>query len=305
MRRILRTLLMGGLMFLMACRPLPAERESNPPGTPHSLDFGYGTRIETDEPGADSSLRWAAQNKFDWVALDFDWNATQPAPGTWNEDSSFANAIRQAHSLGLATLVSVKNPPAWAVNATGPNAVETARLILTLGRKYSSPTAVELFPAANTRSGWNAAPSPAAYAQFFEAIQESLQTENLEIYLIAGGLSNTLTSPEDMRDVDFLEQLYAVGLRPTILGIRLENLQGNPLDVPSQNSLRHYEEIRAIMVANGHQEGLLWITGFNLPAGTQPETWLRQAAPMMKSQLYLGTVFYSPENLEAEWIDPH
>lgn len=305
MRCTLRTLLMGSLMFLMACSPLPPERTSNPPGTPYSLDFGYGMRIETNQPGADLSLRWAAQNRFDWVALDFDWDSTQPAPETWNEDSLFANAIRQAHSLGLATLVSVKNPPAWAINATGPNAGETAKLILTLGRKYPWLTAIELFPGANTRSGWNAAPSPAAYAQFFQTIQASLDAENLEIYLIAGGLCNTLTSPEDIRDVDFLEQLYTIGLRPAILGIHLETLQGNPLDVPSQNSLRHYEEIRAVMTANDHHEGLLWITGFNLPPEMQPETWLKQADPLMKSQLYLGTVFYSPENLEAEWIDLH
>ncbi len=291
------------IILLTACnaQPLPiqSERGANVPGTPHSLDFGYGARLDIHSGEIDSSLPLAAQRNLDWVALDFDWEFTQPAPGQWNEDSSFSNAIQRANALGLATLVSVKNPPAWALTPSGgPDAEKTAKLVLTLCRQHPNFSALELLPGANTRSGWGAAPNASEYAHLFETVQTHLDAENVNIYLVAGGLRNTPSATEDMSDVGFLEQLYAAGLHPAIIGIRLDNLTGNPLDAPSPGSLRHYEGIRAVMMANGHNDGLLWITGFSLPAGAQDETWLKQAYQMMQSQLYLGAVFYS-ESLDA------
>lgn len=309
-----RKLLIGILIFLLACSPTPPHahppallgfgdfggpapgRNINAPGTPRSLDFGYGARIEMDGLSADSSLRLAAQMNIDWVALDFDWNAIQPAPDAWNEDSSFSNALQLARSLGLATLVSVKNPPAWALTPNGPDADAAASLVVSLAQRYPNLGALELFPGANTRAGWNAAPDAGGYVRLFETAEARLAAENLDVYLVAGGLSNLLSSPEDARDVDFLGQLYAAGLRPAILGIRLDNLVGQPLDASLPNSLRHYEDIRAVMTANGHVDGLLWITGFGPPAGVEDETWLKQAFQMMQSQLYLGTVFYHPRS---------
>lgn len=289
------------LILLAACnaQPLPiqAEHGANAPGTPHSLDFGYGARLDINNGDIDSFLFLTAQMNLDWVALDFDWDATQPAPGQWNGDSSFSNAIQRANALGLATLVSVKNPPAWALtHSGGPDAEKTANLVLTLCRQHPNLAALELLPGANTRSGWGAAPNARNYAHLFETVQAHLDAENVNVYLVAGGLSNALSSPEDARDVDFLGKLYAAGLRPAIIGIRLDNLTGNPLDAPSPGNLRHYENIRAVMTANNHNDGLLWITGISLPAETQEETWLKQAYQMMQSQLYLGTVFYTPRS---------
>ncbi len=299
-----RKLLIGVLAFLMACSPIPSQStEYKPsPGTPQSLEFGSGARIEANDPRMEVSLRLAAQNGLDWVALDFDWEAAQPAPDAWNEASSFSNALRLARSLGLETLVSVKNPPAWAVSSTGPDVEQTVNLILKLSRQDSHPSAIELFPAANTRAGWNAAPDANAYARLFENIQARLEAENLKVYLAAGGLSNTLDTPEDIPDADFLGQLYDAGLRPAIISIRLESLTGDPLAPPAPDTLRHYEEIRAVMTANGHNNGLLWITGFNLSTEAQEEPWLEQAYPMMKSQLYLGAVFYSQTHLDARLL---
>lgn len=299
-----RKLLTGILIFLAACSPARPQstHQAAPPGTPQSLEFGHGARIEMNDPRVETSLRLAAQNGLDWVALDFDWKAIQPAPDAWNEASSFSDALRLAHSLGLETLVSVKNPPAWALNATGPDLEQTARLVLKLSRGDSLPSAIELFPNANTISGWNAPPDANAYARLFESTQARLEAENLKIYLVAGGLSNLLSSSEDVRDVDFLGQLYAAGLRPAIISVRFESMTSDPLAAPAPDSLRHYEEIRAVMTANNHSDGLLWITGLSLPAETEQTPWLEQAYPMMKSQLYLGAVFYSQPNLDARLL---
>ncbi len=299
-----RQLLTGILILLVACSPTQPQstRPTAAPGTPQSLEFGSGARIEMNDPRVEASLRLAARNRLDWVALDFDWEAAQPAPDAWNEASSFSNALRLARSLGLEALVSIKNPPAWALTSTGPDVEQTARLVLKLSRWDSHPSAIELFPNANTIAGWNAPPDANAYARLFESTQARLEAENLKVYLAAGGLSNLLSSSEDIRDVDFLGQLYAAGLRPAILSIRLESVTVDPLAPPAPDSLRHYEEIRAVMTANSHNDGLLWITCLSLPAETEQTPWLEQAYPMMKSQLYLGAVFYSQTYLDARLL---
>ncbi len=151
--------------------------------------------------------------------------------------------------------------------------------------------------------GWNAAPNANAYAQLFQYIQTRLKAESLNVYLTAGGLSNLFSSEEDVSDVDFLAQLYAAGLQPDIISIRLEALNADPLAAPAHNALRHYEDIRAVMTANNHKDGLLWITGLSLPTGTPETPWLEQAYPMMKSQLYLGAVFYSKTHLDARLLN--
>lgn len=299
-----RKLLTGILIFLVACSPARPQstQPTAAPGTPQSLEFGHGARIETNDPRVEASLRLAAQNRLDWVALDFDWETVQPAPDAWNEASSFSNTLRLARSLGLETLVSVKNPPAWALTSTGPDVEQMAKLVLKLSHGDSPPSAIELLPSANTRAGWKATPNANTYARLFENIQARLEAENLKVYLAAGGLSNLLSSPEDVRDVDFLGQLYAAGLRPAIISVRLESVKVDPLAPPAPDTLRHYEEIRAVMTANGHSDGLLWITGLSLSAETEQVPWLEQAYPMMKSQLYLGAVFYSQPYLNARLL---
>ena len=299
-----RKLLTGILIFLAACSP--ARPQSThliaAPGTPQSLEFGHGARIETNSPRVETSLRLAAQNHLDWVALDFDWETAQPAPDAWNEASSFSNTLRLARSLGLETLVSIKNPPAWALTSTGPDVEQTEKLVLKLSRADAPPSAIELFPSANTRAGWNGTPNANTYAHLLENIQARLEAENLKVYLATGGLSNLLSSPEDVRDVVFLGQLYATGLRPAIISVRLESVKVDLLAPPAPDTLRHYEEIRAVMTANSHSDGLLWITGLSLSAETEQVRWLEQAYPMMKSQLYLGAVFYSQTHLDARLL---
>lgn len=289
-----RRFLMGVLMIWLACSCSLPERAWTAPGTPHSLSFGQGVYINSNQIDKVSSLRMAAQRQIDWVALDFDWASTQPTPKQWNENESFSQSMKLAHCFGLEILVSVRNPPAWALTPRGPDADLTAVLVESLARRYPSLGALELFPGANTLAGWGVAPDAAAYSVVFKAAQERLDAQKLEVYLVAGGLLNISTVPGDVPDVDFLQKMYAAGARPAIVAMRLVNLAGQPLDAPSATSLRHYEEIRSIMVANGHAEGLLWITDFIPPAQAQPGSWLTQGFAMMKSQLYLGVVFYTP-----------
>ncbi|MCS6993981.1 MAG: hypothetical protein NZP74_09155 [Anaerolineales bacterium] len=298
MRKFLSILLVTAfLLLLTACQSTPTQSVESaiPPGTPQSLKFGYGIKLSTQQANVEASLHVAARNGLSWVLLEFNWSAAQPTPDAWTLPPNFSHALETARSLGLFTLVSVQNPPDWALTPAGPDAEQTAQLALKLTLLDTPPTALELFPAANTRAGWGAAPNPAAYARLFETVRRQLETKELPVYLVAGGLHNNLSEPDTIRDVDFLSQLYTTGLRPDIISIQLETLTGDPLAAPAPNTLRHYEEVRAVMNAHEHDDGLLWITHFNLVPENEKETWLKEAHAIMQSQLYLGAVFWDGE----------
>jgi hypothetical protein len=93
-----------------------------------------------------------------------------------------------------------------------------------------------------------------------------------------------------------------------VISICLPVSFGDPLKSPvaeEHRVLRHYEEVHQVMLANHHEEGLIWITQLSLPVSFQngsnevslkdnlqgQEQWLRLAYRQLRSQLYIGTAF--------------
>lgn len=287
------------ILFWMAI-PLPALAA---PGTPDSVTFGYGLRLDINGARVDEALLWAAKNKVDWIALDFDWNATWPDPAHWDNYSAFAYTARLANTLGLTLVFSIQNPPAWALSEAGPNPELTAALVCDLKRLFPRLAAVELYPRANTRAGWRAAPNAARYANLLQTVSKRLESREIDLHLLAGGLTNQLSVPEDQLDTQFLQDLYAAGARPAIISLRLDTLSGLPGDNPDDiHHLRHFEQIRQVMVAHGQSQALIWVTGFDLPAAMangDPQTqseWLAKAYLLMRSRLYFGASLYNCYN---------
>jgi hypothetical protein len=116
---------------------------------------------------------------------------------------------------------------------------------------------------------------------------------------------------EVINDLNFLQTLYASGGKNSIdvLSLRLDETTGDPLSPPDGKNyqlLRHYEEIRSVMLANDHATGLLWVTHLSTPSGkintsdqiyqdkAKKDAWLAQASLQLRSQLYIGAVFYQP-----------
>jgi hypothetical protein len=271
-------------------------------GTPDSPDFGYGLRVDVNGVRVEESLLLADQMGLDWVALDFDWNAAWPDPSRWDSSTPFGRAARLADSLGLTLVFSVSNPPVWAMTPTGPHPELTAALLCDLKRLFPNLEAVELYPRANTLAGWGAPPDPARYAALMQVTQERLERKQLAIFILAGGLTNRISAPQDQLDTVFLQGLYNAGAAPQIVSLRIEQISGTPLDGPAANTLRHFEQVRDVMNINKQTESLIWVTGFDLPAEliaadvqTQSD-WLAQAYGLMRSRLYFGASFYACYN---------
>ena len=116
-----------------------------------------------------------------------------------------------------------------------------------------------------------------------------------------------------MEDLQFLQGLYdngAAAIMP-IISICLPQVTGSPLQVPDKREhriLRHYEEVRQVMLSNNHPLGMVWITNFSWPSGRiqnsdasylqqdNQANWLSQAYRQLRAQLYIGAAFYSPLN---------
>lgn len=279
-------------------------------GAPGSANFGYGAWLHPDGKYFEEGLDLINSLHLDWLAVDLDWVRLSPAADQTVDFSVIDQAMQAAEANQSAVMISLTNPPDWALTPQGPSSVATVRLLVLLARRYPGTLqAVELFPAANTGAGWRSVPDPASYARLYLEVKSRLLSEGVSLILAAGGLTPLdPENPDGIADTDFLQQLYTAGAAQwmDVLSLRLPRVTGSPLDAPGGNNgwaLRHYEEIRRIMIENHHQSGLIWITQLSTPDGTinsgdrkyrKPQRqaeWLQQAIVQIRSQLYIGVVF--------------
>ena len=213
-------------------------------------------------------------------------------------------------------MASITRPPFWSLSSNGPDSTLTLQFIQQLLQKYgSSISAIELFPAANTRKGWGADPDPKSYMAMWKAVSHGLSTAKSSVLLVAGGLvpGKSDNSIGQVDDLEFLQGMYAAGARDLVqvVSVQLLNLVNAPPASPNQsapNVLRHYEEIRQVMLHNDHQKGMLWITGLDVPdkldaigeaaasLSQKQAVWLAQALNQLRSQLYIGVAFLDSIN---------
>lgn len=314
-KHIPRTGFILALILLQLFAPaLPARAARGLPGSP---EFGFGARLDIWGAELELAIKTATAIGLDWIAVDFDWGRL------WNTEFASLDldrldqVIQLAGQRGLGILISITNPPEWARTEAGPDPNSTLALLSTLSQRYLPyQLAIELFPAANTRLGWGAAPNPQAYADLLRQAQQTILSSNPAITLVAGGLSPVPPQDQsgDMDDLQFLNALYQAGAASflPVIGLRLTIMNADALSLAEQGDyrvLRHYEDIRQVMVANGHTQGLIWITCFHWPESlialpitnsAEQVRWLSQAVQMMKSQLYLGVAFFDRLNPPAD-----
>ncbi len=285
-------------------------------GTPDSPEFGFGARLDLEGQQVAEAIQSASLINLDWIAVDFDWAAQWPEASSKPDLHLLDRAIDQAQVNGLAVMLSLHNAPVWARTPLGPDPEQTAWFIVNLVKEYPhSIQAIELFPGANTLSGWGSEPDPSAYTDLLKTVQRELIENSSPILLIAGGLMPLPQKhpAEDMDDATFLQSMYAAGAAEVmpVVSLNLAEVTGDPLQHPSHQEhrlLRHYEEIRQVMLSNNHPAGILWVTNLAAPSGgiqnsdvsyhypEQQAGWLSQAYLQLRAQLYIGVVFYTRLN---------
>jgi hypothetical protein len=303
-------LITGLLILILLAAIFPNSLVSAARGIPGSPDFGFGAWLHLDGDDFDHAREVASDLGLDWVAVHLDWTRVMPEISSVPDLARLDQIINTCASTGCAVMLSLTNPPPWAMGLEGPDAEISAQFIVWLANRYA-PTlqAIEMYPAANTILGWNAPPNPNAYAYLFQHVRKRLVDNGSNLLLVAGGLQplNEIKG-NDWSDVDFLNALYNAGAREwlSILSLRMQSITGEPLQSPANGetfALRRFEIIRQVMVENNHSNGMLWITLINAPGGKinpqdrlNPERqkqaeWLQKAITQIRSHLYIGVVY--------------
>lgn len=306
----------SGKMILFLILGLSLVAAQVPLGLPGSPEFGFGARLDIWGQQVNPAINAASGMGLNWIAVDFDWGRLWPEANTLPDLSHLQQVMDAAQRGYLSVLLSITNAPPWALSTHGPDPELTAGLILSLYRLFPNTLlAVELFPGANQASGWGKQPDPAAYVSMLKITHSVLKDSGAEILIVAGGFT-PLRSTKDgagIEDKYFLESLYELGAAAymPVIGLRLADITGSPLATPGKEdpvTLRHFEEIRGIMLKNQHQNGLIWITGFSWPADIkqvgnrdtsifdEQAVWLSQAFRMVRSHLYIGAAFFDQLN---------
>ena len=280
-------------------------------GLPGSPMFGYGARLDLQGQGIRQSVDLAAGMNFTWLLVEFDWAFYWPDPTSQPKWDQLDAVSALAHENNINLVISLFNPPAWATTVHGPDPEHTATLVLKLARRYPDIVlAVELFPGANTVAGWSAQPNPQDFNILLQIVSTNLRSKAINVQMIAtlSPLSpdNTVT---DVPDKDFLEGLYAYGWQADniILGIKYDKITGDALQPPSPGGfpvLRHYEDLRNILIPHHDEQRLIWVTGFSWPVELtgNPDLamgqagWLFQAYRLLTAQLYIGAAFFEQIN---------
>jgi len=300
-----KVLILGCLLLVFFLGSYEPGRAAS--GLPDSPEFGYGARLDLHGNALLPSLEVAASMGLDWISLDYDWAANWPDPAVPPDYSVLDTALGGIQRYQMYALVSITNPPPWAIGDNGPDAAATGTLITGLAQRYpESLVAIEPLPGANTSHGWGAAPNPAAYVALLQTAQASLQAIASPVTLVAGGLIPLASdSSQGMNDLAYLEALYVAGAQPymSVVSLRLTETFGTPLSSPDAGGtpvLRHYEALRQVMTQHNHTDGLIWLTEFTWPATvifpSQQILWIQQAYTMLAAQLYLGACFFNQLN---------
>lgn len=306
-----RTLQSGIVVLFLCFLLIPLQTIQAIRGVPGSPEFGYGSWLYPEGGLLLESTQLINELPLDWIAIPLDWGRVMPEMSSAPDIAALDQVMDKLKSTQAVVMFRLVNPPHWAMTETGVNADLTAQWLAWLAQRYQPLLrAVELFPAANTQQGWGRNPDPLEYAMFFQGVQAGLRSRGVDLLLIAAGLQplNPNSGSQDWDDLTFLQALYQQGAKDwmPVLSIQLPLLSGDatrPPDNGDQFALRHYERVRQTMLANNHQDGVLWVTTLLPPDGKidsadqkysqsiQQAEWLKQALIQMRSQLYMGVVF--------------
>ncbi len=279
-------------------------------GLPQTSIFGFGAGLNENNSNLENSLLIARQNGFDWVSLDLNWTKLQPTSDKPADLSWIRNASQMANLQQISILVTIKNPPMWAMTTNGPSSEMVASLIGQIAQEIpQNVLAFEVFPGANIAANWGAPANPAAYFEMLLAAERTLMRLNSRGFIIPSiaPLQENRTE-SDMDDLEFLQSLYTLnnGVLPlSIIGVNYSQaiLVGSPANNPQNDpihSLRHYELVRNIMKKADHADGLIWITSFSWPLDLtdkqQQANWIFEAYKQLQGQLFIGAAFFQKMN---------
>ncbi len=185
--------------------------------------FGYGMQVHATDD-AERAVQAVADLGFGWLKQSVSWASREPEPGRL-ELEEIDVIVNLANARGIDVLMTVYGAPAWArppgadLTVAGPpiDSATYAAFIAALAERYRGRVrAYEVWQHQNLREFWGGEPLDAGrYVQLLCATYRAIKAVDPGAIVVSGapsptGLSNGLRAIDD---VDYLNQMYASGLR--------------------------------------------------------------------------------------------
>jgi hypothetical protein len=287
------------ILFLILTFSLLPTQQVSATSVSYAGEFSYAVNINPLGNTVANALIQARNLNPDWLMVDFDWSVWFPSSDSVQSFQALDSVMQFAEDNRIAVCIRILNPPQWALTDSGPNHNSSINLIHFMKHRYpNSMKAVEVFPGANTIQAWGVAPSPQAYVDLLETVQQSFIQEEINLILVAGGLV-IVESPDqitNISDISFLEGLYNAGFNSlnVTLSLQLLDLEPNLLQALQNTNdpvLLHIDAIQNVMVLNNDEAGPVWVTALSYQSGqSQSPATLSDTCALLRSRLFVGLI---------------
>jgi hypothetical protein len=241
------------------------------------------------------------------VRIMIPWAGVEPIPNyyDWSTVDYMVNA---ADSRGMGVLGVLNSSPSWAV-APGNQPISGAPASpaaygdfagLVAQRYAGKVGAYEIWNEPNAFFFYSPKPDPAAYTELLKAAYPAIKAADPNATVI-GGVTGAVVDYGDliMNPVTFVNGIYAAGgegyfdalsFHPYLYSLPFS--QGAPYP---QSPLTQLQDMRAVMVANGDSDKLIWASEYGEPtsAVSEPEqaAYLQDMLTTWRTLGYTGPAF--------------
>jgi len=253
------------------------------------------------------------------VRMDFHWPVIEQRQGRFDW-ADYDEILDLLAKYGLTVLPLVNGSPEWASSekraenwdewffAAPADPLDFGMFVYRLASRYTKEIeCLEIWNEPN-QEFFLRGTDPFTYVQMLKAAYVGAKYGNPEVVVVLGGLAKG-GGPEDRDSEVFLEEVYRSGGAPYFDAVAIHpysDPRGGLADA-SEHLLGLISETRTVMVENGDQDKLLWVTetGWSSYSDVSEDLqaeWLLHSFEQMARLDYLGPIFWY--NLRDKGIDP-
>jgi hypothetical protein len=215
-----------------------------------------------------------------WVRWDLDWSQIQSEGENAYDWTGPDRVAKTALKYRVNSLGIIAYTPTWArqllckesdkcapakPEAFGKFAGEVAARYKTQGIKYW-----EIWNEPNIDQFWKPAPDVSSYSTLLKASYKEIKKNNPNAFVLSGGLASAINDRTESISMDtFINNLYKIDTTKDFDAISIHpySFPLTPSYQSTWNSWQQIYPIRRIMILNGDDKKLIWITEFGTPTG--------------------------------------
>jgi hypothetical protein len=229
-----------------------------------------------DAPAMDTYLDALVRAGATWVRFDLMWaNVQQDGPDEWDW-SAYDRVVAAAWAHGIRSLPILDYTPRWArrpgcseLKCAPADPAAFARFAAAAVSRYSAVgvDTWEIWNEPNLGSSWRPAADAGAYGTLLRATTNAIRETGRPATVLLGGLGPAVTEDGDVTPTDFVRTVYETAGGMTFDGIAMHpySFPALPTDPLQWTGWSQMGNVRALMVARGDEEKLVWITEFGAP----------------------------------------